>query len=47
MLQTPAESWRDPAFIRLQADKVRRITFSAGTGLMEFHRDAGRPWELT
>lgn len=47
MLQTPAEAWRDPALIRLKADGVRRITFSAGTGLMEFHRDAGRPWELT
>jgi hypothetical protein len=47
MLQTPAEAWRDPALIRLRADTVRRITFSAGTGLMEFHRDAGRLWELT
>ena len=47
MLQTPAEAWRDPALIRLKADRVRRITFSAGTGLMEFHRDSGRPWELT
>jgi len=47
MLQTPAEAWRDPALIRMKADSVRRITFSAGTGLMEFRRDAGRPWELT
>ncbi len=46
MLQTPAQSWRDPALIRLKADKVRRITFSAGTGLMEFRRDAKRTWEL-
>jgi hypothetical protein len=46
MLQTPAQAWRDPSLIRLKADKVKRITFSAGTGLMEFHRDAKRAWEL-
>lgn len=46
MLQTPVQAWRDPALIRLKADKVRRITFSAGTGLMEFRREAGRSWEL-
>lgn len=47
MLHTPAEGWRDPALIRLKADNVRRITLSAGTGLMEFRRDTGRVWELT
>ncbi|MCE9519604.1 MAG: DUF4340 domain-containing protein [Verrucomicrobia bacterium] len=46
MLQTPAQAWRDPALIRLKADKVKRITFSAGTGLMEFRREAKRTWEL-
>lgn len=46
MLETPAQAWRDPALIRLKADDVRAISFSAGTGLMKFRREAGRPWEL-
>ncbi len=46
MLQTSAQLWRDPTLIRLKADKVRRITFSAGTGIMEFRRGANRSWEL-
>lgn len=46
VLQTPASSWRDPALLRLKADSVRRLIFSAGTGIIEFKRAANEPWEL-
>lgn len=46
VLQTPAASWRDPALLRLKADSVRRLIFSAGTGIIEFKRAANKPWEL-
>lgn len=46
VLQTPAANWRDPALLRLKSDTVRRLTFSAGTGIMEFKRAANEPWEL-
>ncbi len=46
VLQTPAASWRDPALLRLKADSVRRLIFSAGTGIMEFKRAANETWEL-
>ncbi len=46
VLQIPAASWRDPALIRMKADSVRSMMFSAGTGIMEFKRAANEPWEL-
>lgn len=46
VLQTPAGSWRDPALLRLKAASVRRLMFSAGTGIMEFKRAVNAPWEL-
>lgn len=45
-LQIPSANWRDPALIRLKSDSVRRLMFSAGTGIMEFKRATNQPWEL-
>ncbi|MEI6534762.1 MAG: DUF4340 domain-containing protein, partial [Verrucomicrobiaceae bacterium] len=46
VLQIPGAAWRDPALLRLKAEAVRRLVFSAGTGIMEFKRAANEPWEL-
>ena len=47
LISAPAEAWRDPALLRMKAESVKRLTFSAGTGLMEFKRaKSDEMWEL-
>jgi len=46
LVQDNAADWRDPLLLRVPMAAVRRITLSAGTGLMELKRGKGKPWAL-
>ncbi len=46
LVQNSATDWRDPLLLRVPMGAVKRMTLSAGTGLMEFKRSEGNPWAL-
>jgi hypothetical protein len=46
LMQGNGADWRDPLLLRVPMEIVKRMTLSAGTGLMEFKRSKGKPWSL-
>lgn len=46
LMQISAADWRDPLLLRVSPDAVRRMTLSAGNGVMEFKRSKNTPWTL-
>ena len=46
LLRRPADDWRDPKLLDLAPEGIKRFTLSAGSGVLEFARDANQPWRL-